>query len=334
MHIRIKFFILFIFLTFSIVISLGFGSIDIPSSLVLKEILTFLQTGHMHSATHETILLSIRLPRTLFAVISGAGLAMVGLAMQTITRNSLADPYILGVSSGASAGAVCAIILGWFSSLGQLNVSTGAFLGAALSTALVIILVGRSSNPVKLILIGMGTSAFFSALTMMVIYSARHEAQVRSAMFWLLGSLSAIQWLDLISAAPVTIFLGIFLWFFRHDFDLLLLGAEEAGLLGLSVKQLQLLVITAASLCVAVLVTKAGLIGFIGLISPHLARILVGPLHSRLIIFSSLTGSIILLWGDVLSRSIFRPEEVPIGILTACIGAPLFIWIICKRYGD
>lgn len=334
MHLRIKFFILFLFLLISIIVSLQFGSINISFLTVIHELAFFMQNGQMSSLTNETILLTIRLPRTLFAIIAGAGLALTGLSMQTVTRNSLADPYILGVSSGASAGAVCAIVLGWFSCLGQLNISTGAFLGAVVSTGLVLLLIGRSSNPVKLILIGMGISAFFTAMTMMLIYSAHNEAQVRSAMFWLLGSLTGITWSDLPLTSLVIIFTLIFLWTFRHDLDVLLLGADEASHLGLSVKNLQFFIVIITSFCVAVLVAKAGLIGFVGLIAPHLARILVGPRHDRLIIFSALVGSNILLWGDALARSLFHPEEVPIGVLTACIGAPLFIWIICRRYGD
>lgn len=321
-------------LLISTVLALCFGSISMTFTDVMGEIFLFIETGHMASPIHETVLLSIRLPRTLFAILSGAGLSLVGLAMQTITRNSLADPYILGISSGASTGAVCAIIMGYFSFLGSMNVSAGAFIGAILAMTLVILLVGRSSSPVKLILIGMGISAFFSAMTMMVIYSAHHEAQVRSAMFWLVGSLSGIQWTDLYGTAVIVFITGLFLWLSRHDLDVLLLGANEAEQIGLSVKKMQLFVIIISSLCVAVIVAKAGLIGFIGLISPHLARMMVGPRHDRLIIFSWLIGSNILLWGDVLSRSLFRPEELPIGVLTACIGAPLFIWIICRQYGD
>ena len=149
-----------------------------------------------------------------------------------MTRNDLADPYVLGVSSGASTGAVIAIIWGWFSFLGEYNVSSGAFIGAAISTLIVTICAGKSSSPVRLILVGMGVSALFSSLTMMIIYGARHEAQVRSAMFWLLGSLSGMKWGDLASITIPVFLMAFFLWLIRNDLDLMLLGEGEAEYLG------------------------------------------------------------------------------------------------------
>ena len=330
----LKFVLLLCFLLFSVVISLGFGSIPIDPLVICRYFEKLITTGQFSDSMLDTILLTIRLPRTFFAIISGIGLSLAGLLMQTITRNYLADPYILGVSAGASTGAVCAIILGWFSILGAYNTSFAAFLGAMLATTLVILFTGRSSSPVKLILVGMGMSALFSAITMLVIYSAKHEAQVRSAMFWLLGSLSGMQWSDLFITAPVISLLLLFIWFLRHELDLVLFGETEAKQMGLPVKRLQLLVALVASLTVAVLVAKAGIIGFVGLITPHLTRVLVGPKHGVLGVFSSLIGAIVLLWSDILSRSIFRPEEIPIGVLTACLGAPLFIWMIGKKYED
>mgnify|MGYP002227951649 FL=1 len=142
----------------------------------------------------NTIITDIRLPRLIYSVLTGIGLSLVGLLMQTVTRNALADPYVLGVSSGASTGAVFAIIMGGLPFLGQYNTPIFAALGAALSIILVLLCVGKSNSPVKLILIGMGMTGVFSALTMMIIYGAKHEAQVRSAMFWLLGSFAGIQW--------------------------------------------------------------------------------------------------------------------------------------------
>jgi iron complex transport system permease protein len=329
----VKFLLFLIFLLVSIILSLGFGSVPIPAQEIVAQVRLFLSSGQLADNNLSTIIFAIRLPRTLFAVVCGMGLSLVGLIMQTITRNYLADPYILGVSSGASTGAVCAIILGWFGFLGTYNVSLGAFLVAAVATAMVLLLLGHSSSPIKLVLIGMGISAVFAAITMLIIYSAKHEAQVRSAMFWLLGSLSGIQWSDLPAAVIMTVILILFVWFLRHDFDLVLLGENEARQMGLAVKQMQFLVVIMASLAVAVFVAKAGVIGFIGLIIPHLARVLVGAKHGVLVIFSSLIGALVLLWSDVLSRSLFSPEEVPIGVLTSILGAPLFIWIICKRYG-
>ncbi len=293
----------------SAVISLVTGAVPLSWTSIWNETVSLLTAGQPGDSTAGTILFTIRLPRTLLCMLTGMGLALVGLLMQTITRNDLADPYILGVSSGA-------------------------FLGAMLATGLSICFVGRSSSPVKLILIGTGISVLFSSLTMLIIYSAKHEAMVRSAMFWLLGSLSGVQWGDLPVSLTAIVLLFIFIWQLRHELDLLLLGKNEAEQLGLSVKQMQLLVVVVSSFAISVLVAKVGVIGFVGLIVPHLARILTGAKHSDLMPLSALLGAIVLLWGDILSRYIFRPEEVPIGVLTACIGAPVFIWMITKRYGD
>lgn len=316
--------VLALLLAVSMVLSLGFGSVSIPPERIVQ---TLMSGSPDTAGTNGMVLYTIRMPRTLFAVCAGTGLSLAGLLLQTITRNELADPYVLGVSSGASTGAVCAIIWGAFAFLGAYAVPFSALLGATVATVLAVFFVGRSSNPTKLVLIGMGMSALFSALTMLVIYSANHEAQVRSAMFWLLGSLSGIAWGDLPLAAIVCLGIFTFLQLVRHELDILLLGESEAHALGISVKKLQLA-------AVAALVAKAGIIGFVGLIVPHIARILSGVKHGRLTVVCTLLGGCVLLWADVLSRTLFRPEELPIGVLTACLGAPLFIWIICRRYGD
>lgn len=317
----------------SILLSVGFGSVYVSPGEAADVIWRWIG-GEAPTVPADTILRDIRLPRTLFAALCGVGLSLTGLVLQTVTRNDLADPYVLGVSSGASTGAVGAIVGGWFGFLGAYSVSAGAFLGAALSTALVVLCTGRSSNPIRLILIGMGVSAFFSAATMLLIYNAKNESQVRSAMFWLLGSLSGMQWSALVTTALAVGLSMACLWFLRQDLDLMLLGEGEAEYLGMAVKKLQLAVVLISSAAVAVLVSKAGIIGFVGLIVPHMARSAAGPSHGRLILFSAVIGALVMVWADVLSRSLFAPEEVPIGVLTAFAGAPLFIWIVCRRYGS
>lgn len=317
-------------LAVSLLLSVGFGSVYIAPADVAERLVVLL-SGGAEPAPSDTILMDIRLPRTLFAALCGMGLSLTGLVLQTVTRNDLADPYVLGVSSGASAGAVAAIVGGWFAFFGGNSVSAGAFLGAALSTALVISCTGRSASPVRLILVGMGISAFFSAATMLIIYHAQNESQVRSAMFWLLGSLSGMQWHSLSLPACVTAVSAVVLWLLRQDLDLMLLGEGEASHLGLDIKKLQLIIVLLSSAAVAVLVSKAGIIGFVGLIVPHMARFAAGPSHGRLILFSSVIGALVMIWADILSRSLFAPEEVPVGVLTAFAGAPLFIWIVCRR---
>ena len=331
MQTSVKVFVLCLILCISLVTALQFGAKFISLDQIISALLSMIDVNATASMTN-TIITDIRLPRLIYSVLTGIGLSLVGLLMQTVTRNALADPYVLGVSSGASTGAVFAIIMGGLPFLGQYNTPIFAALGAALSIILVLLCVGKSNSPVKLILIGMGMTGVFSALTMMIIYGAKHEAQVRSAMFWLLGSFAGIQWGDLpLTAIIITLFM-LYIYMFNQDLDVLLLGNHEAAQMGLSVKQLQLSIVVISSIVIATLVSKVGVVGFIGLIIPHLARIIGGPKHKHTLLFSALIGSIVMIWSDVLSRALYSPEEIPIGVLTSLLGAPLFIWIIMNRY--
>lgn len=331
MQTSVKVFVLCLILCISLVTALQFGAKFISLDQIISALLSMIDVNATASMTN-TIITDIRLPRLIYSVLTGIGLSLVGLLMQTVTRNALADPYVLGVSSGASTGAVFAIIMGGLPFLGQYNTPIFAALGAALSIILVLLCVGKSNSPVKLILIGMGMTGVFSALTMMIIYGAKHEAQVRSAMFWLLGSFAGIQWSDLpLTAIIITLFI-LYIYTFNQDLDVLLLGNHEAAQMGLSVKQLQLSIVVISSIVIATLVSKVGVVGFIGLIIPHLARIIGGPKHKHTLLFSALIGSIVMIWSDVLSRALYSPEEIPIGVLTSLLGAPLFIWIIMNRY--
>lgn len=331
MQTSVKIFVLCVILCISLVTALQFGAKFISLDQIISALISIIDANTTASMT-DTIITDIRLPRLIYSVLTGIGLSLVGLLMQTVTRNALADPYVLGVSSGASTGAVFAIIMGGLPFLGQYNTPIFAALGAALSIILVLLCVGKSNSPVKLILIGMGMTGVFSALTMMIIYGAKHEAQVRSAMFWLLGSFAGIQWGDLpLTAIIITLFM-LYIYMFNQDLDVLLLGNHEAAQMGLSVKQLQLSIVVISSIVIATLVSKVGVVGFIGLIIPHLARIIGGPKHKHTLLFSALIGSIVMIWSDVLSRALYNPEEIPIGVLTSLLGAPLFIWIIMNRY--
>ena len=331
MQTSVKVFVLCLILCISLGTALQFGAKFISLDQIISALMSMIDANTTASVTN-TIITDIRLPRLIYSVLTGIGLSLVGLLMQTVTRNALADPYVLGVSSGASTGAVFAIIMGGLPFLGQYNTPIFAALGAALSIILVLLCVGKSNSPVKLILIGMGMTGVFSALTMMIIYGAKHEAQVRSAMFWLLGSFAGIQWSDLPLTAIIVILFMLYIYMFNQDLDVLLLGNHEAAQMGLSVKQLQLSIVIISSVVIATLVSKVGVVGFIGLIIPHLARIIGGPKHKHTLLFSALIGSIVMIWSDVLSRALYSPEEIPIGVLTSLLGAPLFIWIIMNRY--
>ena len=331
MQTSVKVFVLCLILCISLVTALQFGAKFISLDQIISALMSMIDANTTASMT-DTIITDIRLPRLIYSVLTGIGLSLVGLLMQTVTRNALADPYVLGVSSGASTGAVFAIINGGLPFLGQYNTPIFAALCAALSIISILLCVGKSNSPVKLILIGMGMTGVFSALTMMIIYGAKHEAQVRSAMFWLLGSFAGIQWSDLpLTAIIITLFM-LYIYTFNQDLDVLLLGNHEAAQMGLSVKQLQLSIVVISSIVIATLVSKVGVVGFIGLIIPHLARIIGGPKHKHTLLFSALIGSIVMIWSDVLSRALYSPEEIPIGVLTSLLGAPLFIWIIMNRY--
>lgn len=325
--------LLTVILIVSMIIAIGFGSVEIETFAVINEIETFLR-GYKTDSPNSMIIFDIRIPRILFAAISGAILSLTGMLMQTVSQNYLADPYILGVSSGAGMGAVFCIITGVAQIFAPYGVYFGAFLGAALATIIVVRIAGTSNSPIKLVLIGMGISALFSAFTMLEIYGSKNEAQVRSAMFWLMGSFTGIQWAMVPVALTVLIMLTLFIWLFRHELDLILLGREEAQHLGLSTERMQQAVVLISSLAIAVTVSIAGIIGFIGLVIPHIARFIGESRHSVMLWFTSLIGAVVMVWADVMARSMFAPEEIPIGILTACLGAPVFMQIINRQYKD
>ena len=329
--IYLRAFLLATFLILSMLLAIGFGSVNIENNIVIEEILNFFQGSEVNSS-NSMIIFDIRVPRIIFAAIAGAILSLTGMLMQTVSQNYLADPYILGVSSGAGMGAVFCIITGIAQFFAPYGVYVGAFLGATLATIIVVHIAGTSNTPIKLVLIGMGISALFSAFTMLEIYGSKNEAQVRSAMFWLMGSFTGIQWAMVPIALTVLIVLMLFIWLFRHELDLILLGREEAQHLGLSTERMQQMVVIVSSMAIAVIVSIAGIIGFIGLVIPHIARFIGESRHSVMLWFTSLIGALVMVWADVMARSMFRPEEVPIGILTACLGAPVFMQIINRQY--
>lgn len=317
----------------SMVLVLGLGSVSISPEIIVQELGRLLQGEALDSST-AMILFDIRLPRIFFAAIGGALLSLTGLLMQTVSQNYLADPYILGVSSGASTGAVLCLVTGSAQFFAPYGVYAGAFLGAAAATAIVVKLAGSSGSPVKLVLMGMGISALFSAMTMLAIYGAKDEAQVRSAMFWLMGSLTGIQWSMVPVALAMLVITIVFIWLMRHELDLILLGRNEAKHLGMPVSRIQKLIVLVSSLAVAVVVALSGIIGFVGLVVPHMARAVGDSRHAAMLWFTALVGALVMVWADAAARSLFRPEELPIGILTAFLGAPVFMWIISRKYKD
>lgn len=284
------------------------------------------------SKAEETIIWNIRMPRVLLGMIVGAGLALVGTMMQALVRNSLADPYILGVSSGASVGATLVILLGVFSVFGTYALSLAAFLCSLLASLLVFLLaqVGGRISTVRLLLAGVSVSMILSAVTSFLVISAPREEGIRDVLFWMMGSLAGAKWRDLPIPLVITVIVLIGIWSQYRTMNLLLMGEEAATTLGVNVQLFRkgLLVVTA--LLTGVLVAVSGAIGFIGLMIPHMVRLLVGSNHKWVIPLSSLVGACFLVLADIVARLVIAPEELPIGIVTALCGGPFFIWLLRK----
>ncbi len=321
----------------SVVLSVRFGSVQIAISEVYRVLLNRLSGGYFFheqtwSPSTELIVWSIRFPRVIVTAFAGAIFALSGIYMQTLTQNPVAEPYVLGISSGASAGAVFAIIFGFSTALGGYAVQTAAFLGALIALSLVLTLAGRHPSPLRLILLGLGISAFFSALTTFTLNEAQNDSQLRSAVFWMLGSFSAVRWEDIpiISVSfLIALAMGLIL---EKELDALLLGDSTAASLGVSVKPVKRIIALVSAVIVSIVISRTGVIGFVGLIVPHVARRIVGVSHKRLIPVAALLGASFMVGADSLARTLFSPEEIPVGIITSLMGAPLFIWIVQRDY--
>jgi iron complex transport system permease protein len=333
--------LLFAALSISVLVSVTYGSVDISAGsvygIIADHLAAFARFGSPRSAESasglDVIVWQIRLPRVLMAGMAGGILAIGGIFMQTLTQNPIADPYILGISSGASAGAVCAIIFDFPQAfIPVYSVQISAFLGASAALSMVLILAGRNPSPLRLVLLGMGISSFFMALTAFVLQKAQNDSQLRSAMFWMLGSFSAADWPEL----PFTFFLlctAVAVAFvFKKELDALLLGDISARSLGVPVWRVKTTVILWCTFIVAILVSKTGVVGFVGLLVPHVARKMRGTRHRPLVPFAALLGAIFMIWADTAARTLFSPEEIPVGILTAMIGAPVFVWVVQRGY--
>ncbi len=273
----------------------------------------------------------IRLPRVLLAGIVGAGLAVVGVTMQATVRNPLADPYLLGTSSGASVGAVIVIMLG-INFLAPYSLSLLAFVGAVGSFVIVFAIAqtGGRVSPTRLILAGVATAYVLTAITSLILFIGDERA-IRSVLFWMLGTLSGAEWSFLgLPAAALVVGISILILKYRA-MNALLAGEETAITLGVDTQALrrQLLLLTA--LITGVMVAVSGAIGFVGLMMPHIVRLVVGADHRIVLPASALTGAIFLIWVDVAARTVVQPQEIPVSIITALVGAPFFLWLLRWR---
>ncbi|MFE6857417.1 FecCD family ABC transporter permease [Nocardia sp. NPDC057668] len=278
----------------------------------------------------DGIVWQLRLPRALLAALCGAGLALCGAILQSLLRNPLADPFVLGVSSGASTGAVLVAVLGV--GAGTLTLSGGAFLGAVLSFALMLALAyGAGGTPDRVILAGVACTQLFSALTSLVVLSSANAEQTRGILFWLLGSLAGASWADVtICAIVVGAGCVLCLWF-APTLDAFAFGPDAAAGLGVAVGRTRVVLLLITAVVTATLVSAAGAIGFVGLVLPHVARLLVGPGHARLLPVTILTGAVFMVWADTLARSLFGAREVPVGVVTALLGVPAFAVLLARR---
>jgi len=277
----------------------------------------------------QNIVWEIRFPRVLLGGLVGAGLAVVGATMQALVRNPLADPYLLGVSSGASLGAVAVILFG-FSWFGIFSLSIAAFLGALLAFGAVYILAlhGGRLTTGRLILSGVAVAYVFAALTNFLIYNADDGEEVKSVIFWMLGGLGGARW-DYLGLPALALALGtLYLTMQARALNALSVGEETAATLGVDTSRFRRQILALTSLLTGTLVAVSGGIGFVGLMLPHILRLLVGADHRRLLPVAALAGAIFLIWVDVLARVIVAPQELPIGIITALLGAPFFIWLM------
>ncbi|MGA5452631.1 FecCD family ABC transporter permease [Streptomyces umbrinus] len=317
-------------LLLSVAVAITIGPADIRVGDVWSVVASHLGWGGSElTPIREGIVWELRLPRTLLAAVCGAGLAVCGAVMQSLLRNPLADPFVLGVSSGASTGAVIVVVLGVGG--GLLSVSAGAFLGAVLSFGLVLLLshtLGGATD--RVVLSGVAAMQLFSALTSFVVMTSADAETTRGVLFWLLGSLSGVGWTDVwVCFAVLAVTLLVCLGYAR-TLDAFAFGQDAAATLGVSVARTRLVLLCATALLTAALVSSAGAIGFVGLVLPHAARALVGSGHARLLPVTALAGAVFLVWVDTLARTVLDPQEVPVGVVTSLIGVPVFVLVLYR----
>lgn len=315
----------------SLVLAGGFGAVSIPYEDVLAAYCQALGGSCEVDPIQARIVNELRLPRAILALLAGAGLALAGAVLQIVTRNPLADPYLFGISAGASFGAVLVIAaLGVEGVMTGWSISTGAFAGAAISVMLVISLAGQGVQVERMLLAGVAVSFMFSAGTSLVLYSADPQASA-TLLFWTLGSFSRASWESL--ATPAVIIVTCLLLFLGYARVLrgMLAGDETAISLGISVKRLRIGMLLLSSLLTAILVANCGGIGFVGLMIPHIVRRLMPARTGVQLIATALTGGVFMIWVDVLARTLVDHAELPVGVITAALGSIFFLAVLKRR---
>lgn len=319
----------------TLLLATGLGPVSVPPGTTANILIGRLPiVGSLLPQTwgplEQNIVLGLRLPRVCLGMVVGASLAVCGVTMQALVRNNLADPFILGVSSGAAAFATLGMLFGAFSFLGTYSLPISAFTGAAV-TIIFVYLISRTHgriNITQLLLSGVAISMIMDGVTSIIKLSAPNALGLHNAEFWMSGSLAGAKWAYLKLPFVVLVLCMVFLMVNYRGLNLLLLGDESAGALGIHVSRLQKELILVASLIAGVTISVSGTIGFVGLMVPHFTRLLVGGDHRRVLPVSALLGGILVVWVDVAARMVIAPEELPVGVLTAVIGGPIFIWML------
>ncbi|MGV3482926.1 MAG: FecCD family ABC transporter permease [Planctomycetaceae bacterium] len=311
------------------VISLGVGAVPIHVS---KVVASLFEAGSSLDSTSSAILVQLRLPRVLSACLVGASLGAAGVGFQGLFRNPLADPYIIGASSGAGLGATLAVIGGLqIGVFGLGGIAIAALLGSIGAVAIVFAIGSLSTDrsPLSLLLAGVALSSMINAIVSLLMFL--NDEKIVVILSWLMGSLAGNDW-QVVRAATVSTAMGVgLLWILARPMDANLLGEQAAQSLGLDLIKFRVLVVAAASIATAAAVSAAGIIGFVGLIAPHIAGYLVGPRHLWLVPTSGCIGAIILLVSDALARTVVAPAELPVGIVTALLGCPFFLVLLKTR---
>ncbi len=311
-------------------ISVGIGDMPIPLSTTYSAITNKLGWTTVElNRIHETVIWEYRLSRALVAVFCGAGLALCGAIMQALLRNPLAEPYVLGISAGASTGAVAVVILGI--GAGAFSLSAGAFAGAFAAFVFVALLSnGARGGADRTILAGVATSQLFNAATSYIVTTSGNAQQARDVMFWLLGSFGGVRWPEF-ALVSVVVGLGLVVCiFYSRVLDAFAFGDEAASSLGIDVGRTRVILFALTAIMTATIVSMVGTIGFVGLVVPHAARFVVGPLHARLLPACAVTGAVFMVLADIASRTLVPQQVLPIGVVTALVGVPFFSVILYK----
>nr|WP_249352391.1 iron ABC transporter permease [Nocardiopsis akebiae] len=327
--------VLGVFLAVSAVLAIGLGSAVVPPTETVRYLWAALSGGVIQAdeVVRYQIIWQIRTPRVLLAAVVGAGLGVVGVAVQAMVRNALADPYILGVSSGASVGAVLVSVLGALGALGIHAVSAGAFLGA-LGATLLVHLVARSPTgvtPLRLVLTGVALSFGFQAVMSVIVYLAPSSEATATVLFWTMGSFGAATWSSLPVVAVVVVLGILVLRGLARPLDVLALGDETSASLGVDAARQRKVLFAVTAVMTGAMVAVSGAIGFVGLVIPHIVRIAVGADHRRVLTVAPLLGAVLMVWVDLFSRVVAAPRELPLGVITALIGVPVFLGLMRRR---